>query len=97
MNDTRSNESWRMISCSPSLPKRISSCATSPRRRTAWTRTPSTSAPRASQPDSVASGLAPRPAAARERAIAWAVCVAVPLGASTLFGWCSSMTSADSK
>lgn len=37
------------------------------------------------------------PASARAAAISWAVRVAVPLGASALFGWCSSMTSTDSK
>ena len=46
---------------------------------------------------SVASGTWPRPAAARASAMPCAVWIAVPLGASTLFGWCSSTTSADSK
>ena len=45
----------------------------------------------------VASGIAPRPAAARACAIARAVAAAVPEGASTLRGWCSSTISADSK
>ena len=34
---------------------------------------------------------------ARAAAMSWAVRVAVPEGASTLFGWCSSTTSTDSK
>ena len=34
---------------------------------------------------------------ARASAMSWAVRTAVPLGASALFGWCSSMTSTDSK
>ena len=97
MKLTRSNESCRMVSCSPALPSRISSCATSPRSRTECTRTPSTSAPRApSSACVVASGTGPRPAAARAAAIAEAVCRAVPDGASTLSGWCSSITSTDS-
>ena len=33
----------------------------------------------------------------RAAAMSWAVRVAVPDGASALFGWCSSMTSTDSK
>ena len=71
MKLTRSNESCRMVSCSPALPSRISSCATSPRSRTACTRTPSTSAPRApSSACVVASGTGPSPAAARAAAIA---------------------------
>jgi hypothetical protein len=45
----------------------------------------------------VASGIAGRPASARAAAISSAVRAAVPLGASTLFGWCSSMISAESK
>jgi hypothetical protein len=45
----------------------------------------------------VASGIAPSPAARRARATASAVCRAVPDGASTLSGWCSSTTSTDSK
>ena len=92
MKLTRSNESCRMVSCSPALPSRISSCATSPRSRTECTRTPSTSAPRApSSACVVASGHGPSPAAARAAAIAAAVCRAVPDGASTLSGWCSSI------
>ena len=45
----------------------------------------------------VASGLAGRPAAARSAEISCAVRTAVPDGASTLSGWCSSMISTDSK
>ena len=87
-----------MVSCSPGLPSTTSSWAVSPRRRTAWTWTPSTTAPRAPSGSVwVASGMAPRPAAARAAAMPWAVATAVPEGASTLFGWWSSMTSADSK
>ncbi|BFO15841.1 hypothetical protein SHKM778_22290 [Streptomyces sp. KM77-8] len=37
------------------------------------------------------------PACRRASAMSWAVRVAVPLGASTLLGWCSSTTSTDSK
>ena len=45
----------------------------------------------------VASGCGARPALARAAAISCAVRVAVPQGASTLLGWCSSTTSTDSK
>ena len=45
----------------------------------------------------MASGWAPRPAAARARAMPSAVCTAVPEGASFLFGWWNSTTSAESK
>ena len=44
----------------------------------------------------VASGTAGRPASRRAAAITCAVLVAVPEGASSLSGWCSSMTSTDS-
>ena len=37
------------------------------------------------------------PASRRAAAMSWAVRVAVPEGASTLLGWCSSTTSTDSK
>lgn len=91
-------ESWRMVRVSPSAPSRTSWCASSPRSRTECTRTPSTSAPRApSSAVTVASGCGAQPASARAAAISCAVRVAVPDGASTLFGWCSSTTSADSK
>ena len=97
MNEDRSKESWRRVRVSPADPKRISSCATNPRNRTACTRTPSTSAPRApSSAVVVASGIGPQPAARRASAITPAVYRAVPLGASTLSGWCSSMISTDS-
>ena len=71
--------------------------ATSPRRRTACVGMPSTRAPRAPSGSSVvASGTAGRPASARAAAMSADVRAAVPDGASTLFGWCSSMTSTDS-
>ena len=44
----------------------------------------------------VASGTSPRPASERAAAISRAVRAAVPDGASTLAGWCSSITSTDS-
>ena len=47
MNETRSRESWRMVSVSPSAPKSTSWCATNPVVRTPCTRMPSTDAPRA--------------------------------------------------
>ena len=47
MNEARSNESCRRVSCSPGPPSSTSWCATRPRSRTECTRTPSTSAPRA--------------------------------------------------
>ena len=98
MKETRSKESVRITSCSPGLPSSTSSEAVSPRRRTAWTGTPSILAPRAPcGSDSVASGTSPRPAAPRARAMPRAVAMAVPEGASTLSGWCISTTSADSK
>ena len=88
-----------MVRVSPAAPSSTSWWATRPRRRTECTRTPSTSAPRApsaaSRPSRPASarcrprGGRPRPArrcAARCRE-----------GASALSGWCSSMTSTDSK
>ncbi len=57
---------------------------------------PSTSAPRApSRPVLVASGLGGM--SFRASAISRAVRAAVPDGASALCGWCSSMTSTDSK
>ncbi len=59
---------------------------------------PSTRAPRApSGSVVVASGTAPRPASARAAATRAAVRAAVPEGASTLLGWCSSTISTDSK
>lgn len=58
---------------------------------------PSTRAPRAPSGSSVvASGTAGRPASVRAAAMSADVRAAVPDGASTLFGWCSSMTSTDS-
>ena len=45
----------------------------------------------------MASGGGPRPAAARAAAIIDAVRSAVPDGASALFPWCSSITSAEGK
>ena len=70
--------------------------ATRPRARTECTGIPSIDAPRAPGTSwVVASGAAGRPA--RACAMSRAVCVAVPEGASTLSGWCSSMISADSK
>ena len=98
MKETRSSESWRMVRVSPAAPNRTSWCATRPRTRRAWTRTPSTSAPRApSSPVEVASGMGSLPASRRAAAITSAVRRAVPEGASALSGWCSSMTSTDSK
>ncbi|GAA3295215.1 hypothetical protein GCM10020295_21790 [Streptomyces cinereospinus] len=54
-------------------------------------------AARPSRAVTVASGAGAEPALARAAAMSWAVRVAVPLGASTLLGWCSSTTSTDSK
>jgi len=88
----------RLVSVSPLVPNSTSWCATSPRSLTEWTGVPSTSAPRApSSADVVASGCGPRPAFARASATISAVRRAVPLGASTFPGWCSSMISVDSK
>src|SRR5690606_9796071 len=85
MNDVRSSESCRMVNVSPGAPNRISSCATRPGNRTEWTRTPSTSAPRAPSSSAVvASSPGPLPASARASEINRAVCAAVPDGASTL-------------
>ena len=79
MNDERLSESWRRVRVSPSLPSSTSSWATSPRSRTEWTGTPSTSAPRApSRPWLVASGMRAQPRVRRAAATAWAVCRAVP-------------------
>ncbi len=59
---------------------------------------PSTRAPRAPSGSCVvASGGGVHPAADRACPIIAAVRAAVPDGASTLSGWCSSMTSTDSK
>lgn len=77
--------SCRMVNVSPVVPNSTSWCATSPETRTACTRTPSTSAPRApSSPVLVASGLGGNPR--RASAMSRAVRVAVPEGASALFG-----------
>ena len=81
MNEVRSTESCRIVSTSPGDPNSTSSCATRPGSRTACTRTPSTSAPRApSRPWVVGSGGGVRPARRRAAAMACAVLVAVPLG-----------------
>ncbi|CAB5065703.1 unannotated protein [freshwater metagenome] len=57
-----------------------------------------TFAPRApGSADVVASGIGGRFAALRASVINSAVLVAVPLGASALFGWCNSIISTDSK
>ncbi len=68
-----------MTSCSPALPRRISSEAVRPRRRTAWTGIPSTRPPRppSSSASLVASGIQPRPASARAFAAPRAVATAV--------------------
>src|SRR5215831_3967981 len=98
MNEALSRESCLIVSVSPCPPSSTSWCATRPASRTECTCTPSTTVPRA--PSScvvVASGLAPRPAAARAPEIIAAVLAAVPDGASTLPAWCSSTTSAESK
>ena len=69
-----------------------------PCMRTACTGTPSTSAPRApSSAWAVASGAGGMPASRRTAAMPSAVCTAVPEGASSLFGWWNSTTSAESK
>src|SRR4051812_38104312 len=95
MNDSRASESCRMVSVSPCPPSNTSWCATSPANRTAWTWMPSTSAPRApSSSCVVASGEG---LFARACATSSAVRRAVPLGASTLLGWCSSTISTESK
>src|SRR5918992_4070281 len=94
MKDSRLSESCRIVRVSPWPPSNTSWCATRPDRRTECTRTPSTVAPRA--PSSwvvVASGDGSWRAAATSSAGRRAV----PLGASALFGWCSSMISTDSK
>ena len=54
------------------------------------------SAPRAESSLVVASGTSPRPASARAAATSRAVRAAVPDGASTFCGWCSSTISTDS-
>src|SRR5689334_5842261 len=98
MNEARSSESCRIVSVSPCPPSSTSWCATRPGSRTECTCTPSCSAPLApSAAVVVASGTSPRPAAARAALIRSAVLAAVPDGASTLFAWCSSIISADSK
>ena len=98
VNETRSSESCRIVRVSPTPPRMTSWCATRPRIRRPWTRTPSTSAPRApSRPVEVASGIGALPASRRAAAISSAVRRAVPDGASALSGWCSSTTSTDSK
>src|SRR5581483_4162200 len=98
MNEDRSRESCLIVSVSPVPPKSTSWWATRPADRTEWTRTSSTLAPRApGRDDAVASGGTPRPPAARAAAMMDAVRSAVPDGASALFAWCSSMTSAESK
>ena len=87
-----------MVRVWPWAPKMMSSWATMPVMRTPWTRTPSTSAPRApSRVCSVASGMGPRPASLRAAAMPCAVWIAVPDGASSLCGWWYSTTSAESK
>src|SRR4051812_33375592 len=98
MNEARSYESWRRVRVSPAAPMSTSWWATRPVSRTACTGTPSTSAPRAPGSSSVvASGDGGRPAARRAAATRRAVRTAVPDGASTLLGWCSSTTSTDGK
>src|ERR1035441_9554344 len=98
MNDVRSRESCLIVSVSPCPPNSTSWCATSPATRTECTCTSSTVAPRApDRDDAVASGGAPRPAAARAAPIKDAVRSAVPDGASALAAWCNSITSAESK
>ena len=98
MNEARSSESCLIVSVSPVPPNSTSWCATRPATRTECTCTSSTPAPRApGRADAVASGDGPRPAAARAAAIIDAVRSAVPDGASALFAWCSSITSAEGK
>src|SRR6266542_1176870 len=92
MNEERSSESCLMVSSSPWPPKTTSWWATRPGRRTEWTRTPSTSPPRTPATDS--SPLPSRSPAPWAAAIALAVRMAVPDGASALPAWCSSITSA---
>ena len=80
MNETRSSESWRMVSDSPSAPNSTSWCATSPRSRTPCTWMPSIEAPRAPGSSwTVASGGGGRPADAGGRHRR-AVVAAVPTG-----------------
>ena len=98
MNEARSSESCLIVRVSPVPPNSTSWCATSPATRTECTCTSSTVVPRApGNADRVASGGTPRPALARAAAIIEAVRSAVPDGASALFAWCNSITSAETK
>ena len=99
MNEARSSESCRIVSVSPVAAEHDLLVRDEAGSRTACTCTPSTSAPRApSRSCVVASGLGGRaPASRAGSAISCAVRVAVPEGASALFGWCSSMISTESK
>ncbi len=76
MKLTRSKESWRRVSCSPSPPNSTSWWATSPRSRTACTGMPCTRAERR-RSEAVASG-GDQMRGGRRNA-----------GASTLSGWCT--------
>ena len=88
MNEARSNESCRKVSCSPGPPSRTSWCATKAAEPNAvHADSVHLAATGAREPTLVvASGLGSTPAEARSAAISWAVRTAVPEGASTCPG-----------
>ena len=91
--ESRSIESWRIVSVWPVVPSTISWWATMPRIRTAWRRMPAGPAPPRA-PGTTSRSVGSSAQSGDAAAMRSAVARAVPEGASTLPSWCSSMTSA---